>query len=781
MGTISVVVFDIAFVAVAGIVGLYLVGWPVKALVLGRAGREDDAVVTPIVGLAVVQLFSWYWASQERGLESGIRLLVAGAAIASAVIAVARLLRQRRRPTMPRWVPMTAAVLVLTGGLFTFHHGSAIVDGDFAPVSAGNNDIAAYAFVAQHLGEHGLTLDDHLANYEIAVVAKRDVFGAYAFVSAMSALTGRPTWQVILPAMLAATFLCALAAYCLVRRVAVGRATALVVALAACSTFLFVYLQVNYFLSQVLGTAAAAALLLVYADAVGAPLDRQLWRPVVLASCVSVSLLLTYPHMAFLAPPVVAAMAMVAALARARAVRSLVPPAVRLGLLVVIPLLATLALLPGRFRSSVERTLDLSDSAAGWPLPFLTPLQFLGFQRSFPRHQPAALVVGSAVLALASLWCARWLSRRRAAPTLVAAAGGVALATYLVAYLRYGYSYNQWKWGTFFAPFLVVGLAVPIVLVAGEVARHRRHARAAVPVLVATALLVVGTANARTASLGIVQVVDGSMEELGDSAAVRALPAVNIDLSPYWETMWAAYFLTEAGVGTIHPVSASYLTGSAAHAEWTLQRTDDPRPLLPGREVRPVNDDYRLVRFATSPPPEGTVYVMGDCAGLYRFAGGRWTALERTAPAGQYRFAVAFRAQPPGTREPLVARGRPGQADLLAFEHVGDGRGRFVHLHVAADPALGAELAYVPDVPMTVDLVLDEVTRTAAVVVDGRTVLNVEAELYPVGEAEPRFGVDDIGVGILPAFSGSLTPQPIPLPVCEQYRATGRLPRPAGP
>ena len=70
------------------------------------------------------------------------------------------------------------------------------------------------------------------------------------------------------------------------------------------------------------------------------------------------------------------------------------------------------------------------------------------------------------------------------------------------------------------------------------------------------------------------------------------LPSLHLNTGPYWETMWAAYFLRAVPV-TLE--ADSYYPKTPATGPWYLERND--RPLTPGAEATRLNDTYRLVKM----------------------------------------------------------------------------------------------------------------------------------------------------------------------------------------
>jgi hypothetical protein len=79
---------------------------------------------------------------------------------------------------------------------------------------------------------------------------------------------------------------------------------------------------------------------------------------------------------------------------------------------------------------------------------------------------------------------------------------------------------------------------------------------------------------------------------LHDNPELSSVPNLHVNVTPYWETMWLAYFLRDQPV-TLGAIS--YYSSAPPQGEWYLERAD--APLAPGAEARPVNLTYRLVRM----------------------------------------------------------------------------------------------------------------------------------------------------------------------------------------
>src|SRR5262249_6914492 len=71
---------------------------------------------------------------------------------------------------------------------------------------------------------------------------------------------------------------------------------------------------------------------------------------------------------------------------------------------------------------------------------------------------------------------------------------------------------------------------------------------------------------------------------------------------------------------------------------------------LPGGSPLPVRHGDSL----PAPLAGGTLFVVGDCAGVYWSDGVLWRPIERTPATGEYKLRATFPDRPAGTRETML-------------------------------------------------------------------------------------------------------------------------------
>jgi hypothetical protein len=435
-------------------------------------------------------------------------------------------------------------------------------------------------------------------------------------------------------------------------------------------------------------------------------------------------------------------------------------------------------------------------------------LGLLGLQSSFPMEAPSTgvMVVGGLVLVAAitvgalrsrhSTW--RWVL----ATTCVV----VPLGSYVVVYALKGYSYQQWKWIAFFVPLYIVGALGLGAVALLRVPRDRRAGQwgRVTPLVVGGALVVllatqVGLAyNASHQIWFNIPTHEGwyilgpDLREVATGPAYRGVQGVDLDLPDAWQNGWAAEQLAPRTVTYQGP---AYFSTSEPIGQWTLERADQPGLHPPGAEIRVVNASYRLVRDANR-VPVGTLWNVGNCAGLYRFDGRRWVAVERTAGSGEYRLRVVPDARRAGTRAPLLTRSTdaPLAVDALQLEYLPGSRARIVVQHGVATYGsstvtpvgsgrgrVGRAFGLPAGAPMDLDAVFDPSTGEVRVTSGTTELLNTSLRFF-----EPQRGTTLIGRNVTTrylqhggsstaTFTGVIQVLPATAPTCAALHAAGRL------
>jgi len=569
---------------------LTVIGAPIWLLVRPAPLPVSDAFACPVVGLAVLQVFSWYWLRYaDGGMSRGLPILAAAVFVSLFVVWWLRG-KAFRRPSLTGCAS-TFATFAAVGAVFMIEFRVPFRIGHLTAGSIWNADIALYANVSSALVAHGFSWAGNIAGINLGVTAMNAQGigpGVYSTLAAVAAGTGLGTWQVALSLLLVGVALGAVAirdtARLLLPRSDVA---ASLIAVLATMASLFAYVTTNYFLAQVLVVPLALGEVLVLHWIARQSRPREWARGLVLLAAMVLIAVLSYSPMAFVMQPVLVAVVCLGEIGRGWWRRSVTVVAAVLGAFV-----AAYAFVPAPFTRSFEFIRVSLLEERGWPLGLMTPLDLLGFRQAVRGPRPngwafllEALMVG--VIVIAAVW-ALWSEQCRAALVL-AAAVAVILASYAVVYYARGVSYEQWKWISFFQPMLFVAVFALVVAAAGVLMRRWFHPPRLAIVAVASVLafvlmaasariLVTGTAKTRAVWVKGQPTIEWSvvrtpLSDLADRPALTRLKAVNVGRGA-WDEMWAAYFLQPTT--RVYLLGPSYLPISPPGAPWTIVSELDP-------------------------------------------------------------------------------------------------------------------------------------------------------------------------------------------------------------
>jgi hypothetical protein len=695
------------------------------------------------------------------------------------------------------WERVVPAALLRAGGpfiglagavsaLFAINHRDVFRAGHLSTGALGiTADVPQYVLWADHIREASRAGAGR-TGLPIGALVADTTAGAFIALAEGAAWSGTPTWQATLPLALVMAFMTACAARDLASvMIAHRRVVVTLIGLAAVTASLYVYSAASYPVSQLVAASAMVAATALLASVARRGDSRGRVRAAFEAAPAVVVVVLAYPHMALLAPPVVGAAVLGSlwgAEWRARLVRVL---SVAGGALLVC-----VVCLPERVAHAVDYARFLSKAGdAGYPLPLIDPLGLLGFQGEFSASntQSAAVVALEVLVVAAVLFAAITLHRRvgRARAVLAATAVAVVLVTYGVVYIARGESYTAWKWAAFFVPLLVVGFLACIVLILRRVVPDRARVMVSVGLLAMLVALQGAAAYGATDELDPYNntvdrrgwgVVTEPISTMGDGPAWRGVTSVTVELRNAWEAFWSRYFV---------PVDRITMAGILAALEpprdgWVLEDRQYVQPHPPGTEFRPINDLFVLVRESNEGVKPGTLWEVGNCAGLYRFDGRRWQAVERTRNTGAWAFRATFGSRPAGTRAKLLVRhiATLGNRRLatLAVEYLDDNRARFVVDSAAADARAkkGRAFDLQTGAPMSIEVIFDPLTSEVSARVDGREVLDTELRFL-----RPRFGhIRGDGITFsapVNQFPGTIEIEPSSHPLCDAAHRSGIL------
>jgi hypothetical protein len=790
-------------IAAATYAALFVIGWPLWTILGGHRLHLSAAAGAPIVGLGVLQAVAWYGLANATLATIAWITLPVGA-FATVVTALWRRPWRQRRPAV-RWseIGSTALVVVGTAAVFVGQHANVFRRGTATTGEFLYPDLPNYALVGDHLRLHGLSGPGTVLGFDLSHFAMATVPGAFVLPGAVPAWLHIPTPRVMLPIALVAVTLLALVLRDLGRVVLPDRPlVAALVGLTGVSTALFVYIVGLYPLSELIAIPAAAALIVVLIAAAREPSRSTVLRAAAIGAFAYAVLLMTYPHMAILAPPVIGSVALASTWGRRWYRRFGAVVAAGSGVVA-----AAAVALPAQFIYSFSYASKTSEAQAGSVLQAIGPIGLLGFQPVLTNTSPTTNVLiggGAIVLVVCGLAALTTARDERWRASLGAAAAIVPLVVYGVVFQVLGASYQQWKWMSFFVPLYVVGvtgLGAAVVIRAVGLPRLRR----VLAVGSGVALVVVLSAQGAYAyqashsfyTRGVTTwwYLDPNLRTIGSGPAYRGVGAVDVDLQGVWETIWAFQRLAPHPVTaqspSIHPVTDPV-------GQWSLERADSPGTHPPGAEVRRVNSTYRLVRDVNYGVRPGDLWEVGDCEGLYRYDGQRWRAVDRTWNTGELQLRVTPSAEPVGTKAPLIVRRTLSvfAIDVMLLEYLPGNQARVVLEHRVTQfeggliapkdhrhdiVARSVPFPIRPGTPTDLRLVMDPITGEASAQVGSFGVLSTTIDFF-----RPHRGYLQIGKNLLnhggerPAdararFTGRIERIVTPAPVaCAASRFTQR-------
>jgi len=526
-------------------------------------------------GLFALNLTSWHVFQFATPLRYGfLGLLIATLGvtlIAAASPAGRRIVARLYLELRPSW-PVAVILLFHTfamSALVLYPLGS----GDLPLVTIGNNDIHVYVRLADYLLNDAASAGNIFQN-DLRVVARSDVFGAYALLAFAAFLRDTDPVLVAQVPLVAVTALTGTFAACICRQVwQLPWGLSAIIGAAMFTNGLFAYTALHYFLSQL----ACASLLLIFtccflesARSGKTDFANFVVGQTALLGCV----LFVFPVLLL---PIIVATAMLAFwLMLIRAARErpdftgldAAVPAVRVALgsgLVAAGLVYLAA--PARVASTIGKLAFYSrKDVVGWPLDFIHPVAISGFpMHTVPALGPSTSLITQVAEFGAVLALVAWLMVLivRSGPTRaetmlrltpLLAFFGLLLA-YLVVWQLYGTSYQQWKFASSFPllfSFSVAGSLCHLFY------RSRHRSRGYLALSLPAALLATIAVNWISIGKMLYPRVSHYARAIGDVAAIDGINGIGriyVDFpEPAWGTrMLAANFVKRPQVAFLQP------------------------------------------------------------------------------------------------------------------------------------------------------------------------------------------------------------------------------------
>ncbi|MEI7624271.1 MAG: hypothetical protein WCJ88_12005, partial [Actinomycetes bacterium] len=288
-------------IAVVMLVVLFLVGWLPWAAIGPVRRRVNCWFAAPFFGLAIVEVFGWYWLEWGSG---GMRV---GAAFLAAFWVVGAVLvvlwpRPDRQSLIPRSTShgLLAGVIVVLGALIfsSFILLVGLKGAEPVPTWYGNADLSSYALVSQHYVDNGHGDPGSISTADLGARGRDDASGVYPFLALTAIVNGTGVATASLPALgLALLLLVIASAWMLSVLVRAGPILIAGLSLLVIVPFSITFVVGHGYLAQVLCMAGAVAFGAVLLSG-----NIDSWRESLLVSVpaafVMAPMLLSYPPMA---------------------------------------------------------------------------------------------------------------------------------------------------------------------------------------------------------------------------------------------------------------------------------------------------------------------------------------------------------------------------------------------------------------------------------------------------------------------------------------------------
>jgi len=554
------------------------IGYVFKRVAAGKTLQNKIQIPNALIGIVIVQI--WYWhistlfhVPTDRGTVPVVLIMVG-----SALLILLRN-KQRRYSEWPKKLLVTLGSI----GLFAFQVRGQFTDGFFRS-SSPNNDILTYAQIAQHMAQQSVFEVGRISGLD-GGLQSRIYSGPGEIVAFARVVMNANMNQTLLPVLCLAILIIAEVVYTLLSITTnLKKSEIVILSLVPQTAFMVVYLGHLYFLPQLIATALFVALFTIYVsiDSEKKYSPKEFFTTALFGGILIAGLSFTYSHIVFVVVPFIAAIVVPC--------RQIKISIFRLSNLITATFFGALFSL-GKIPYAIDKLLETQQKdVSGWPLGLLLPSHLIGLQFEANSRIDLMSYFVSAVLVFLWFSSIRKMNKLKLIHPRLNLLVFFIFLSYVAVYLRYGDSYQQWKWITYFQPLVIVGLISPIILVISII--YKRHLWVGLAFL----CLLIAVNTVATSQLNFEmtadRTVDSELVNLQKNSELRGIQQLNIKTGPFFKSMWPAFYLDQTDVAILDP---SYYTASEPLNAPTLTLTTFE--LLPGVEVRKIGTDYLLVSF----------------------------------------------------------------------------------------------------------------------------------------------------------------------------------------
>jgi hypothetical protein len=450
-------------------------------------------------------------------------------------------------------------------------------------ISSWNNDVVSYGIAAKHISENGFENVGTIAGTHLGQTVRSDVIGAYSVVAFLSDLYQIKIDDLFLPVLGGAFLLLVLATKHALECIINGRLATATLSVFPVTIPVVAYLGSCYFFSQILSMAIGISLIAPVFLNKEKLLSGQSRLDFIFGSVLVAGLFLTYPQYA----PVALTFMTFGSFQFHALRRSL-----RRVMVILVQFVFGSVLIAPQLHIAFERTISLAgNSAAGWPMPWVSPVGLLGLQENIFSNPSLFQLLLSILLIV-------FLLRSYSAKIGKDVKHGVQLG--LLILVVYGFvlfekgssSYVQFKWISWFAPLFFAVILVRIYRVR-DFNKQRTPLRFFLSFLTMTMVFNVYKQNSfNSAENAVARVPTDDMKNLATSNVLNNIDNLNIKTGAFHESMWPVFFINDTKVSLL---DNTYFNPSQPVAAPTLVNSN--YSTLAGVSRIPVNDSYDVVSF----------------------------------------------------------------------------------------------------------------------------------------------------------------------------------------
>jgi hypothetical protein len=478
-------------------------------------------------------------------------------------------------------------------------------DGHFNPTfTQGNNDIAQFVLAAEAIlrgGFHGIGF---IANQDQFVFARDNDFGAPNFLLWISKFTLSEPWIAVTPSIsLIAILLTVSISEAVHIRSNLSMLQSYFIGLIASSSAVPMYLYANIFSSQLISMWIWANILLIMSKVLSESNRVQSKKLFTIVGLHFAAGFYTYPHMTIICLGVygLSLLLYVKNKKSGRQKKKLNVQAFPIIQSITIPificaLVCNVYLYPG-----INLFLFRASSSNGWPMPNQISFaniffvgDYWGSMQSFFVLVSLFLVIGLIIHEINAVSARRVLASNR---TEVLAWTLIPIGLYFVLAFIYGpASYKAWKVLFSFAPILVAGICLSIIFsLKKSSVKALWKLSPFFAVFIIIPMLLQSLPLIQNETLYRNRVSSQDLYNLRSDLQKFRLKDVNIELSPFFETMYAGAIID---ISVVHFAVPTYAPIMVNEDTCTLIRTEDLAALeVVYQEVTRVNNTYSLIDY----------------------------------------------------------------------------------------------------------------------------------------------------------------------------------------